>query len=111
MFPLKLGKTAKELTARLDPDKGLGYAGLALCYFGNRDQEKAIALLKEAKAVFKKKKNISWHRDTRIMINQIRTFEKYPPNFSNLWLTNNLKTVRETYEKRILRKFMKSLTR
>ena len=102
---------AYETTVRLKPDKGLGYVGQALCRFGNKNPDKAIALLREAKSVFKKKKNISWHRDTRIMINQIRTFEKYPPNFSNLWLTNNLKTVRETYEKRILRKFRKSLTR
>jgi len=102
---------AYETAVRLNPDKGLSYIGLALCHFGNGNQATAIALLKEAKALFKKKKNISWHRDTRIMINQIRTFEKYPPNFSNLWLTNNLKTVRKTYEKKILRKYRKSLKR
>ncbi len=101
---------AYATTTRLNPDHGLGYVGLALCQFGNRNQEKAIALLKEAKAIFKKKRNISWHRDTRIMINQIRTFEKYPPNFSRLWLTNNIKNVRDTYEKKILRKLQKSLT-
>ncbi len=102
---------AYKTVVRLNPEKGLGYVGLALCEFGNRNQKKAIALLREAKEIFKKKKNISWHRDTRIMIGQIRSFEKYPPNFSNLWLTNNLKTVRNTYEKRILRKYQKSLAR
>jgi len=100
---------AFEAVIRLAPDRGLGYVGLALCHFGDRDREKAMDLLHIAKKVFKNKKNISWHRDARIMIGQIRSFEKYPPNFSNLWLANNLKNVRDTYEKKILRKFRKRL--
>lgn len=101
---------AFETTIRLNPERGLGYVGLALSKFGDREPKKAMALLREAKKVFKKIKNISWHRDARIMIGQIRSFEKYPPNFSDLWLANNLRTVRNTYEKKILRRYQKSLT-
>jgi tetratricopeptide (TPR) repeat protein len=101
---------AFEKVIQLDPDRGLGYVGLALCKFGDREPEKAMELLHKAKKVFKKIKNISWHRDTRIMIGQIRAFEKYPPNFSDLWLANSLKNVRDTYEKKILRKYRKRLT-
>ena len=35
------------------------------------------------------------------MVGQIKDFEKYPPHFSNLWLTNNLKVVHDTYEKAV----------
>ena len=100
---------AFETSIRLNPERGLGYVGLALCKFGDRDPKKAMELLHKAKKIFKKIKNISWHRDTRIMIGQIRSFEKYPPNFSDLWLANNLKNVRDTYEKKILRKYQKQL--
>jgi tetratricopeptide (TPR) repeat protein len=100
---------AFETVVKLAPDRGLGYVGLALCRYGDREREKAMAILHDAKKVFKKKRNISWHRDARIMIGQIRSFEKYPPNFSDLWLANNLKNVRDTYEKKILRKYRKSL--
>ena len=50
----------------------------------------------------KAKKNISWYRDTRVMIGQIKHFAKFPPHFSTLWITNNLKLVRDTYENTIL---------
>jgi tetratricopeptide (TPR) repeat protein len=101
---------AFETAIQLNPDRGLGYVGLALCKFGDREQKKAMELLHKAKRVFKEKRNISWHRDARIMIGQIRSFEKYPPNFSDLWLANSLKNVRNTYEKKMLRKYRKSLT-
>ncbi|MGV7220509.1 MAG: tetratricopeptide repeat protein [Nitrospinales bacterium] len=101
---------AFESVIRLNPERGLGYVGLALCKFGDREPEKAMELLHKAKKVFKKIRNISWHRDARIMIGQIRAFDKYPPNFSDLWLANSLKNVRDTYEKKILRKYRKSLT-
>ena len=51
--------------------------------------------------LFKAKRNISWYRDTRVMVAQIKHFAKFPPSFSNLWLKNNLKVVRDTYEKAV----------
>ena len=98
-----------EKAVKLNPDEGLGYVGLALCHFGTGNPETAIVRLKEVKDIFKRKKNISWHRDTRYMIHQMKDFGVYPPDFSNLWLDNNLKMVRETYESRILRKLGKNL--
>ena len=92
---------AYEKAVKLRPDEGLGYAGLALCLYGNGQTQEAIARLTEAKQIFKDKKNISWHRDTQLMMQQIKMFDQagYPPSFSNLWLKNNLNLVRETYEK------------
>ena len=88
-------------TTILEPDEGLGYVGLGLSFFGVGDSKKAIEAILKANLLFKKKKNITWHRDTRIMISQIRNFSKFPPHFSNLWLNNNLKVVHDTYEKAI----------
>lgn len=107
----KLGEALKsyEKAVKLNPDEGLGYVGLALCLFGSGNSETAIVRLKEVKDIFKRKKNIAWHRDARYMIHQMKNFEKYPPDFSNLWLSNNLKMVRETYEKKILRQLGKKL--
>ena len=78
---------------------GLGYVGLGLSLFGNNDSKNAIEVLLKANKLFKEKKNISWYRDTRVMIGQIKHFSKFPPSFSNLWLKNNLDLVRNTYEK------------
>ncbi len=91
--------TSFEKTTELNPEEGLGYVGLGLSLFGNRDSKKAIEVLLKANKLFKKKKNISWYRDTRVMIAQIKHFAKFPPNFSDLWLTNTLTVVRDTYEK------------
>ncbi|MCH8156613.1 MAG: tetratricopeptide repeat protein [Nitrospinae bacterium] len=88
-------------TTALKPEEGLGYVGLGLCLFGNRNSEEAIKVILQANKLFKKKKNISWHRDTRVMVAQIKNFAKFPPNFSDLWVTNNLKLVRDTYEKTV----------
>lgn len=93
---------AYRKTVQLRPDEGLGLVGLGLCLFANGDPKSAIEKLKEAKSIFKKKKNISWYRDTRIMIPQINHFSRFPPNFADLWLKNSLKLVRDTYEKAIL---------
>ena len=79
--------------------EGLGYVGLGLTLFGYRNSEKAIEVLLKANKLFKEKRNISWYRDTRVMVAQIKHFAKFPPSFSNLWLKNNLKVVRDTYEK------------
>jgi tetratricopeptide (TPR) repeat protein len=92
---------AYKKTTQLRPDEGLGYIALALAYFGNRNPSAAVEQLKVAKKIFKKKKNISWYRDARIMVQQIKGFAPYPPNFSDLWLANNLDLVRNTYEKNV----------
>ena len=92
---------AFKKTIALRPDEGLGNVGLALAHFGNRQPDAAIQQLQEAKKIFKKKKNISWYRDARIMVAQIKGFAKYPPNFSDLWLANNLELIRNTYEKTV----------
>ena len=92
---------AYKKTTQLRPDEGLGYIALALAYFGNRDPDAAVEQLKVAKKIFKKKKNISWYRDARIMVQQIKGFAPYPPNFADLWLANNLDLVRNTYEKNV----------
>ena len=89
---------AYEKTVILKPEEGLGYVGLGLAFFGNSDSKKAIEALLKAKKLFKDKRNISWYRDTRVMVGQIKHFEKFPPSFSNLWLKNNFKVVHDTYE-------------
>jgi len=90
-----------QKAVELRPGEGLGYVGLALCLFGDRNPGAATEQLQEAKKIFKQKKNISWYRDARIMVHQIDSFEKYPPSFSDLWLENNLDLVRNTYEKTV----------
>ena len=85
----------------LKPKEGLSYVGLGLSFFGSGDSKNAIKSLLAANKLFKEKKNISWYRDTRVMIAQIKHFAKFPPHFSNLWLTNNLKLVHDTYEKNV----------
>lgn len=92
---------AYKKTTQLRPDEGLGYIALALAYFGNSNPDAAVEQLKVAKKIFKKKKNISWYRDARIMVQQIKGFAPYPPSFADLWLTNNLDLVRNTYEKNV----------
>lgn len=92
---------AFKKTIKLKPNEGLGHVGLALAHFGNRQPDAAIQQLQESKKIFKKKKNISWYRDARIMVAQIKGFAKYPPNFSDLWLANNLELIRNTYEKAV----------
>lgn len=94
---------AFKKVVELRSDEGLGNVALALVYFGNTQSDVAIQQLQEAKTIFKKKKNISWYRDSRIMVHQIKNFAKYPPNFSDLWLENNLELVRKTYEKAVFK--------
>lgn len=92
---------AYKKTVQIRPDEGLGYIALSLAYFGNKNPDAAVEQLQEAKKIFKKKKNISWYRDARIMVQQIKGFAPYPPNFADLWLANNLDLVRNTYEKNV----------
>ena len=89
-------KSYKKTTV-LRPNEGLGYVGLGLSLFGNHNSEKAIKVLLKANKLFKKKRNIPWHQDTRVMVAQIKQFAKFPPSFSNLWLKNNFKVVHDTY--------------
>ena len=84
-------------TARLKPEEGLGRVGLAFAYFGDRKPDSAIEEFKKAMKIFKAKKNISWYRDCRLAINQIKGFARFPPNFADLWLEKNLKRVQDTY--------------
>ena len=51
---------------------------------------------------FKANKNISWYRDCRLAIRQIKDFARFPPKFAELWLKNNLKRVQETFENSVL---------
>jgi tetratricopeptide (TPR) repeat protein len=92
----------------LRPQEGLGFVGLALSRFGNREADIAIKLVRSARAIFRKKKNIVWTQNMRIMVQQIKGFAIYKPSFSELWLENNIKLVRRTYERKL---FAPSLSR
>ena len=52
--------------------------------------------------IFKTNKNISWYRDCRLAIMQIKDFARFPPKFSHLWLEKNLKRVQDTFENSVL---------
>ncbi|MBI4382611.1 MAG: tetratricopeptide repeat protein [Nitrospinae bacterium] len=95
---------AFQKAVQLRPGEGLAYVGLALSHFGAGQPEQALAELQKVKELFKEKKNISWHRDASLMALQMKNFvqAQYPPSFSDLWLKNNLKVIRETYEKTLL---------
>jgi tetratricopeptide (TPR) repeat protein len=91
------------------PDEGLAFVGYGICLFGDQKPDKAVQILRKVKKLFKKQKNISWYQHVRIMIGQIKSFAIYPPDFSDLWRTNNLTKVRETYESSVLAVFEKQL--
>ena len=93
---------AFKRTATLKPEEGLGRVGLAFAYFGDRKPNSAIEEFKKAMKIFKANKNISWYRDCRMAINQIKGFARFPPNFADLWLEKNLKRVQDTYLKTVL---------
>ncbi len=99
IFPKAIKSYQKTITLR--PREGLTYVGLGLSLFGDGDSKNAIKMLLEANKLFKEKKNISWYRDTRVMVAQIKHFAKFPPHFSNLWVANNLKLIHDTYEKAV----------
>ena len=100
-------------TIALKPKEGLSYVGLGLSLFGKGNSESAIKTLLKANKLFKEKKNISWYRDTRVMIAQVKHFEKFPPHFSSLWLATNLKLVHDTYEKTVFnpKQYLASISR
>ena len=93
---------AFKRTVILNPKEGLGRVGLAFAYFGDRKPNSAIEEFKKAMKIFKANKNISWYRDCRMAINQIKGFARFPPNFADLWLEKNLKRVQDTYLNAIL---------
>ena len=93
---------AFKKSIEIKPKEGLGKVGLAFAYFGDEKPNLAIAEFKGAMKIFKANKNISWYRDCRLAINQIKGFSRFPPKFANLWLEKNLKRVQETFENSVL---------
>ena len=94
--------SAFKKTIKLKPEEGLGKVGLAFAYFGDQKPDLAIEALKDAMKNFKANKNISWYRDCRLAIRQIKDFARFPPKYAELWLKNNLKRVQETFENSVL---------
>ena len=94
--------SAFKKTIKLKPEEGLGKVGLAFAYFGDEKPDLAIEALKDAMQKFKTNENISWYRDCRLAIRQIKDFARFPPKFAELWLKNNLKRVQETFENSVL---------
>ncbi len=94
--------SAFKKSIELNPSEGLGKVGLAFAYFGNSKPDLAIAELKAAMKIFKANKNISWYRDCRLAIRQIKDFARFPPKFAQLWLETNLKRVQDTFEGSVL---------
>ena len=86
----------------LNPQEGLGRVGLAFAYFGDGKPDSAIEEFRQAKIIFKKNKNISWYRDCRLAINQVKGFARFPPKFADLWLKNNFRRVQDTYLNAVL---------
>ena len=93
---------AFKKTITLKPEKGLSRVGLAFAYFGDQKPDLAIEELKSGMKIFKANKNISWYRDCRFAINQIKGFSRFPLNFANLWLEKNLQRVQSTYIEAVL---------
>jgi len=94
--------SAFKKTIKLKPEEGLGRVGLAFAYYGDEKPDLAIEELKNAMKNFKANKNISWYRDCRLAIRQIKDFARFPPKFAELWLKNNLKRVQDTFESSVL---------
>jgi len=94
--------SAFKKTIKLKPEEGLGKVGLAFAYYGDEKPDLAIEELKDAMKNFKANKNISWYRDCRLAIRQIKDFARFPPKFAELWLKNNLKRVQDTFENSVL---------
>ena len=94
--------SAFKKTIKLKPEEGLGKVGLAFAYYGDEKPDLAIEELKDAMKNFKANKNISWYRDCRLAIRQIKDFARFPPKFAELWLKNNLKRVQDTFESSVL---------
>lgn len=94
--------SAFKKSVELKPKEGLGKVGLALALFGNAKPDLAVAQLKDAMKIFRANKNISWYRDCRLAIRQIKDFARFPPKFARLWLEKNLKRVQDTFEHSVI---------
>ena len=94
--------SAFKKSIELKPSEGLGKVGLAFALFGDEKPDLAISHLKDAMKIFKANKNISWYRDCRLAIRQIKDFARFPPKFAYLWLEKNLKRVKDTFENSVL---------
>ena len=94
--------SAFKKTIELKREEGLGKVGLAFAYFGDEKPDLAIEALKDAMKNFKANKNISWYRDCRLAIRQIKDFARFPPKFADLWLRKNLKRIQDTFENSVL---------
>jgi tetratricopeptide (TPR) repeat protein len=94
--------SAFKKSINIKPKEALGRVGLAFAYFGDEKPDLAIAEFKVAMKIFKANKNISWYRDCRLAINQVKGFARFPPKFADLWLEKNLKRVQETFENSVL---------
>ncbi|MEC9423009.1 MAG: hypothetical protein VYC01_01545 [Nitrospinota bacterium] len=94
--------SAFKRSIELKPKEGLGKVGLAFALFGDEKPDLAIVHLKDAMKIFKANKNISWYRDSRLAIRQIKDFARFPPKFSHLWLATNLKRIQDTFENSVL---------
>ena len=94
--------SAFKRSIELKPREGLSKVGLAFALFGDDKPGLAIAHLKDAMKVFKANKNISWYRDCRLAIRQIKDFARFPPKFAQLWLEKNLKRIQDTFENSVL---------
>jgi tetratricopeptide (TPR) repeat protein len=92
-----------QKTIGLRKEEGLAHVGLALSHFGNHDSDTATKILYAVKELFRTQKNISWHRDSQLMIAQIQHFAHFPPDFANLWLEKNIKMMRETFEQKVFK--------
>lgn len=93
---------AFKKTTDLRPEEGLSRVGLAFAYFGDQKPDLAIEEFMKAMKIFKASKNISWYRDCRLAINQIKGFARFPPHFADLWLEKNLIRVQDTYMNTVL---------
>ena len=93
---------AFKKTAELNPEEGLSRVGLAFAYFGDQKPDFATEEFMKAMKIFKANKNISWYRDCRLAINQIKGFARFPPSFADLWLEKNLKRVQDTYRNTVI---------
>ena len=94
--------SAFKKSIALKPDEALGKVGLAFAFFGSEKTDLAIAELKGAMKIFKANKNISWYRDCRLAIRQIKDFARFPKKFADLWLKKNLKRIQDTFENSVL---------
>ena len=93
---------AFKKTIALRPEEGLGQVGLAFAYFGDQKPDSAVEEFRKAMKIFKANKNISWYQDSRLAINQVKGFARFPASFADLWLANNLKRVQDTYMDAVL---------